>query len=166
MYKYIQTHNLGTNQAMDGILEVIISISAIATIITGSSAWYFKNNINNHKTYINDAMHQISSDVKSASETMKQDFKEHSVHVNDRFEKIYDHMEIHKKEIGLRFDRHIDNINETLRELSRNIERIKDDVHSQEKSFLQLRIDITEKFATKEELKKLEKHVEKISTLA
>lgn len=131
----------------------------IATALTAAWAWFFKSSIDNLKTHTDETVSRLSVKIEDSSKGIKHDFKDLSIHVNDRFEKFYEHMDTHKKEINARFDRQVDTINATLRELSRNIERIKDDVHKQEKSFLELRLDITEKFATKEELKQLEKHV-------
>lgn len=144
------------------LVEALIGLTTLASILTGASAYFFKVNTDSLKEHTDATIQLVTKRIEDTSASMKQDFKEFSIGVNDRFEKMYMHMDDHKKDLNSRLDRQIDTLNNSLRELSRNIEKIKDDVHSQEKSFLQLRIDISEKFATKEELERLEKQVENI----
>lgn len=94
--------------------------------------------------------------------SIETEFKNVSETITNRINDIYKHINEANKEMISRLDRQVDSMESHLRDVNRNIERVKGDLHSQEKEFLRLRADIIEKFATKEELTDLEKRVEKL----
>lgn len=128
-------------------IELLIGIFTIAGIIAGSSAFFFKTNINSIKTHTEEWCTRLENSSKQLSKN------------------LYDNIEDNRKSLDIRLDRQQDTISTNLRDLTRHVEKIKDDVHNQEKAFLMLRMDIAERFATKDELNRLEKHVEKITNI-